>query len=149
MMRKVRSGGVRGRERQAPGFAGRAWTLGSCLTRGAGVDEDGTVLADLLQINDKFGRVVLCVGENFCAKEGDDMIRDYWDGLVAEVSIVDAQLGVKPVDFVGNEFSGDETLRMGFSIRTEDGGCGFRRNRHRIPWTRPRLEPWPSVLLCL
>lgn len=40
------------------------------------------------------------------------MIRDYWDGLIAEVGVVDTQLGVEPVDFVGNEFSWDETLRM-------------------------------------
>ena len=52
------------------------------------------------------------VGENFCAKEGDDMIRDYRDGLVAEICVVDTQLGVKPVDFVRDEFSWDETLRL-------------------------------------
>jgi hypothetical protein len=57
-----------------------------------------------------FGGIVLGVGENLCTKEGDDMIRDYWDGLVAEVSVVDTQLGVKPVDFVRDEFSRDETL---------------------------------------
>jgi hypothetical protein len=56
---------------------------------------------------------VLGIGENLCAKEGDDVIRDYRDGLVAEVIVVDTQLGVKPVDFVRDEFSGDETLRMG------------------------------------
>ena len=78
------------------------------------MDEDGTVLADLLQVDDEFCRVVLGVGENLCTKEGDDVIRDYRDGLVAEVSIVDTQLGVKPVDFIRDEFSGDETLWMGF-----------------------------------
>ena len=57
---------------------------------------------------------MLGVCENLCAKESDDMIRDYWDGLVAEVSVVDAQLGVKPVDFIRDELSRDETLWMGF-----------------------------------
>lgn len=78
------------------------------------MDEDGTVLADLLQVDDEFGRIVLGVGEDLCTKEGDDMIRDYWDGLVAEVSIIDAQLGVKPVDFVRDELSRDETLWMSY-----------------------------------
>ena len=52
------------------------------------------------------------IGQNLGTKEGDDMIRDYWDGFVAKVSVVDTQLGVKPVDFVRDEFSRDETLRM-------------------------------------
>jgi hypothetical protein len=78
------------------------------------MDEDGTVLVDLLQVDDEFGRVVLGVGEDLCTKEGNDMIRDYWDGLIAKVSVVDTQLGVKPVDFVRDEFSRDETLWMGF-----------------------------------
>ena len=69
------------------------------------------VLVDLLQVDDELGRVMFGVGENLCAKECDDMIRDYLDGLVAEVSVVDTQLGVKPVDFVRDELSWDETLR--------------------------------------
>jgi len=56
---------------------------------------------------------VLGIGEDFGTKEGDDMIRDYLDGFIAEVSVVDTQLGVKPVDFVRDEFSGDETLCKG------------------------------------
>lgn len=64
------------------------------------MDEDGTIVVDLLKVDDEFGRIMLGVSENFCAKEGDDMIRDYGDGLVAEISVVDTQLGVEPVDFV-------------------------------------------------
>lgn len=108
------------------------------------MDKDRTILVDLLQVDDKLGRIMFSVSENLCAKEGDDMIRDYWDGLVAEVSVVDTQLGVKPVDFVRDEFSWDETLRL---RSDEDQQPGYRRER--APWMRPRPEPWPSVLLCL
>lgn len=41
------------------------------------MDEDGTVLVDLLQVDDEFRRIMLGVGENLCTKEGDDVIRDY------------------------------------------------------------------------
>jgi hypothetical protein len=78
------------------------------------MDEDCTILVDLLQVDDKFCRIMLGVGENLCAEEGDDMIRDNWDGFVAEISIVDAQLGVEPVDFICDELSGDETLEGQF-----------------------------------
>jgi len=91
---------------------------------------------------------MLGICEDLGAKEGNDMIRDYWDGFVAEVSVVDAQLGVKPVDFIRDEFSRDETLRMGFPQRLSMRN-GSRGNRRCAPWTRPRPEPWPSVLLCL
>jgi len=78
------------------------------------MDEDGAILVDFLQVDDEFCGIVLGVGENLCTKEGDDMIRDYWDGLVTEISVVDTQLGVKPVDFIRDELSRDETLRVGF-----------------------------------
>ena len=71
------------------------------------------VLVDLLQVDDELCGIVLRIGKNLCTKKGDDVIRDYWDGLVAEVSVVDTQLRVKPVDFVRDEFSRDKTLRMG------------------------------------
>lgn len=76
------------------------------------MDEDRAILIELLQVDDKLRRIMLGISEDFCAKEGDDMIRNYWDRLVAEVSVVDAELGVKPVDFVRDEFSWDETLEM-------------------------------------
>jgi len=107
------------------------------------MDEDGMVLVDLLQVDDELAGIVLGVGENLCTKEGDDMIRDYLDGLTAKVSVVDTELGVKPVDFVRDEFSWDEALRWD-SIKIEYGAAGVQR-RYRSPWTRPRPEPWPSV----
>jgi hypothetical protein len=82
------------------------------------VDEDGVVLVDLLQVDDEFSGIVLGIGENLCTKESDNVIRDYLDGLVAKISVVDAQLGVKPVDFIRDELSWDETLRW-VSIKIE------------------------------
>jgi len=78
------------------------------------MNEDCAVFVDLLQVDDEFRRIMLGISENFRTKEGDDVIRNYWDGLVAEVSVIDTQLGVEPVDFVGDELSWDETLRMDF-----------------------------------
>lgn len=49
-------------------------------------------------------------GENLCAKEGEYMIRDDRHGFILEIRVVDAQVGVKPVDLVGNELSGNEAL---------------------------------------
>ena len=42
------------------------------------MDEDGTIIVELLQVDDEFAGIMFGVGENLCAKEGDDMIRDYW-----------------------------------------------------------------------
>ena len=75
------------------------------------MDEHGTILVDLLQVDDEFCGVVLGVGENLCTKEGDYMIRDDRDGLVAEISIVDTQLGVKPVNFIWDQLSRYKTLQ--------------------------------------
>lgn len=89
------------------------------------MDENGTILADLLQVDDELGGIVLGVRENFCAEEGDDMIRNYWNRLIAEISVIDTQLGVKPVDFVWNEFSWNKTLQCRVSIRIGCGGVGI------------------------
>jgi hypothetical protein len=89
------------------------------------MDEDGAILVDLLQVDDEFCRIMLGVGEDLCAKEGDDMIRNYRDRLAAEVSIVDAQLGVKPGDFVRDELPWDEALQVG-PIKIE---CGVAKAR--------------------
>ena len=41
------------------------------------MDENSAILVDLLQVDDELRGIMLCVGENLCTKEGDDMIRDY------------------------------------------------------------------------
>ena len=41
------------------------------------MDEDGTILLDLFQVDDQFGGIMLGVGEDLGTEEGDDMIRDH------------------------------------------------------------------------
>lgn len=85
------------------------------------MNEDGVVLIDFLQVDDELGRIMLGVGENLCTEESDDMIRDHLGGFIAEVSVVNAQLRVEPVDLVRDEFSRDEALRMDFGQDREWG----------------------------
>jgi hypothetical protein len=53
---------------------------------------------------------VLGICEDFCTKEGDNMIRDDLDGFILEVGIIDAEVSIKPLNFVRDELSGDKTL---------------------------------------
>ena len=41
------------------------------------------------------------------------MVGDDGDGLVREISIIDAEVGVEPCDFVGYEFAGYKALEYG------------------------------------
>jgi hypothetical protein len=54
---------------------------------------------------------VLCISENLSAKEGDDMVRDDLDRLIPEVGVIDAKVGIKPLNFVRDELARDESLR--------------------------------------
>lgn len=110
------------------------------------MDEDGVILIDFLQVDDELCRIMLGVCENLCTEESDDMIRDDLGRFAAEVSVVDAQLRVEPVDFVRDELSWDEALRVGSD---QDRAWGKVWRGYRVPWMRPRLEPWPFVPLCL
>lgn len=69
-----------------------------------------TLFIDLFQVDDQGAGIALGVGEDFGAKEGDDMIRDDLSGFVLEISVVDSEVGVEPMDFAGDELSGDEAL---------------------------------------
>lgn len=53
---------------------------------------------------------MLGICKNFCTKEGDDMVRDDLDRLVAEVGVIDAKVGIKPLHLVRYELAGNETL---------------------------------------
>jgi hypothetical protein len=53
---------------------------------------------------------MLCISEDLCAKESDDMIRDDFTGLVLKVSVVDTEMRVEPFYFVGYELAWNETL---------------------------------------
>lgn len=67
-------------------------------------------LVDSLEVDDQLVRVVLGVGEHFGAEEGDDVIGYDGRGFVLEIRVVDAEVGVEPVDLVGDQFARDETL---------------------------------------
>jgi hypothetical protein len=76
------------------------------------VDECGAISigVDLFEVDNEFGRVMLGIRKHFGAKEGNDMVRDDLDGLVAEVGVIDTEVGVKPLDLVRYELAGNETL---------------------------------------
>lgn len=95
-----------------PGFTGRPRSFDGRLSRGTGVNESRTfaLRIDSLEVDYEFGRIVLGVGEHLSAVECNDMIRDDLHGLGGEVGVVDAKVSVEPIDFVGYEFTGDETL---------------------------------------
>ena len=82
------------------------------------MDERGAISfgVDLFEVDDEFGRVMLGICKHFGAKEGDDMIRDDLDGLVAEIGVINAEVGVKPVDFIRYKLAGNETLEEERSI---------------------------------
>ena len=41
-------------------------------------------------------------GEDFGAKEGNDVVRDDGRRFILEIGVVDAEVGVEPVDLVGD-----------------------------------------------
>ena len=53
---------------------------------------------------------MLGIGQNFCSKQGYDMIRYDLPRFILEVGVVDAEVGVEPSHLVGDEFAWDKTL---------------------------------------
>lgn len=53
---------------------------------------------------------MLRVRKDLGSKERNNVIRDDFARFALEISIVDAELGVKPVYFVRNEFAGNKSL---------------------------------------
>ena len=76
------------------------------------MDESGAISfgVDLFEIDDELGRVMLGIRKHFGAKEGDDMVGNDLDGLVAEVGVIDTEVAVKPLNLVHYELAGNETL---------------------------------------
>lgn len=70
---------------------------------------------DPLEINDKSGRIMLGVRHYLCAEKGKDMIRDDFMGFILEVCIIDAEVGVEPVDLASDEFARNKALEKGKS----------------------------------
>jgi len=53
---------------------------------------------------------MLGVSKDFGAKKGKNMVYDDIPRFVGEVGIVDAQTGIKPIDFILHELPRHETL---------------------------------------
>ena len=53
---------------------------------------------------------MLGVSEDLGAKEGDNVIRDDSACFTLEIGVVDAEVGVKPIDFVCDELAGNKSL---------------------------------------
>lgn len=125
-----------------PGFTGSTGAFGGRQAGGTSVNKGGAVsfLVDALKIDDKLGRVVLCEREDFGAKEGHDVIGDDGGGFDLEIRVVDAEVGVEPVDLVGDELAGDEALGGGQETAREEGRDG--------PWQRRRRGPLRAVPPC-
>lgn len=77
------------------------------------MDKRGSIAlsVDLLEVYDQFRWIVLGICEDFCAKEGDDMIGNDLDRLITEVGVIDSEVCIKPLHFVWDEFTRDEPLR--------------------------------------
>lgn len=120
-----------------PVLACGTWALGGGLARGASVDEGCAlaVLIDMLEIDDQGVGIVLCVGEDFCGVEGDDVIRDGGDRLGRKVVVIDSEVAVEPVYFIGHELARNEALQS-TKRSGEDGRCKrvIETEKARVPW---------------
>jgi hypothetical protein len=54
---------------------------------------------------------MLSISEDLSAKEGNDMVRDDLDRLIPKVGVIDAKVGIKPLNFVRDELARYESLR--------------------------------------
>lgn len=95
-----------------PRFTGRAGTFGGCQTGTTCVNKSSAVsfFVDSFKVDNKLGGVVLCERQHFGTKESDDVIGYHGGGFILEISVVYAEMGVEPVDLVGDQLAGDETL---------------------------------------
>ncbi len=79
------------------------------------------------EIDDELARIVFRICQNFCPterwlsfgtmrckkgdlQESDDMITDDFPRFVVKVGVVDAEVGVEPVDFVGDQLLRNKAL---------------------------------------
>lgn len=111
------------------------------------MDESGAISfgVNLFEIDDELGRVMLSIRKHFGAKEGDDMVRNDLDGLVAEVGVIDTEVAVKPLDLVHYELAGNETLEeeraIEMSVPTRERQA--RTFAATVSWTLERCSALP------
>ena len=74
------------------------------------------ILIDLFQVNDKLRRIMFGISQNFCSKQGYDMVRYDLSRFILEVGVVDAGVGIEPSHFVSDEFAWDKTLKLSGTV---------------------------------
>ncbi len=108
------------------------------------MNERRAIFVNLLQVDDELARVVLRVRKDLGSKQSNDVITDDLTSLILEISIVDAEVGVEPVDFVGNQFRRNEALHDEIeSDTTMDEGCSYRTLAATSAWTNARCSSLP------
>lgn len=70
------------------------------------------VLVDLFELDEELGRVMLGVCEELRTKESNDMISDDVGRFVLEVCVVDSKRVIEPSNFIRDEPTRYETLRV-------------------------------------
>ena len=95
-----------------PLFARCAGAFCGIKTWGTGMNESRAIsfVVYPLEVNHKLIGIMLSISKNFGTEERDDMIRDDLWGFVLEIGIIYTEMGVEPVDLVGDELSRYETL---------------------------------------
>jgi len=68
------------------------------------------LLVELLQVNNELSRIMFRICHNLGSKQGNDMVRDDLARFILEVGVVNAEVGVKPVDFACDKLAGNEAL---------------------------------------
>lgn len=92
------------------------------------------VLVDFLQVNNKLSLIMLRVCQDLGSKQGNDMVRDDLARFILEVGIVDAEVGVKPVDFACDELAGDEALCGDVTLNQRTLFLLAFENGRGVPW---------------
>ena len=69
-----------------------------------------TIVVDVLEIDYELGGVVLGVCKDLGSVERNDVVGDDLNRLRGEVCIVDAQMGIEPINFICNKLARNETL---------------------------------------
>ena len=79
------------------------------------MDEGSAVplVINSLKVNDEFAGILLSISDDFCAEQGDDVVRDNFPRFVLKVSVVDAEVGIEPIDFIRNEIAWNKPLSAG------------------------------------
>lgn len=98
------------------------------------------LIVEPLQVNNELSRIMLRICHNLGSKQGNDMVRDDLARFILEVGIVNAEVGVKPVDFACDELAGNEALHNKVGQKYCDG-----KIRYKVPLRRRHSQPMHVV----